>query len=336
MKASRIVSAGMAALAGLGVVAMVPPAAQAGAAPAATWTKQAPATRPTRLSGAAMAYDAATGTEIMFGGGGVLHDLDHQFRGTWTWNGTNWTKQNPATSPTGRDQAAMAYDAATRTVVLFGGWNGHGELGDTWTWNGTTWTEQHPAASPPAMVDTSMVYDQATGTVLLFAGEGNHVSFHGLWAWNGTTWTEQAGSATLPARHGESMAYDAATHTVVVFGGVGGIQDPLLNDTWTWNGTTWTEQHPAANPPARWEASAAYDAATGTVVLFGGYYFRGVYGDTWTWDGTTWAQQAPAAHPAPRENAAMAYDPATRSVVLFGGDNPRRVHGLQRSTWTWR
>ena len=42
------------------------------------------------------------------------------------------------------------------------------------------------------------------------------------------------------------MAYDAAAGTVVLFGGA----NFHLFDTWTWNGTTWTEQHPApARPP---------------------------------------------------------------------------------------
>jgi hypothetical protein len=44
----------------------------------------------------------------------------------------------------------------------------------------------------------------------------------------------------------------------------------LLGDTWTWDGSTWTQQHPVPSPSARTDASMAYDAATGTVVLFGG------------------------------------------------------------------
>ncbi len=63
------------------------------------------------------------------------------------------------------------------------------------------------------------------------------------------------------------MAYDAATGTVVLFGGGG--RRPV-GDTWTWDGTTWTQQHPATSPPVRCGTSMAYDAATGTVVLFGG------------------------------------------------------------------
>jgi galactose oxidase-like protein len=53
----------------------------------------------------------------------------------------------------------MAYDAATSTVVLFGGSGKmHPDLGDTWTWGGSTWTKQAPATSPHAREFASMAY----------------------------------------------------------------------------------------------------------------------------------------------------------------------------------
>ena len=77
-----------------------------------------------------MAYDAATGNIVLFGGGINGHGVQNV---TWVWDGTTWTKQAPATSPPARDAASMAYDAATGNVVLFGGF-ASGTLGDTWTW----------------------------------------------------------------------------------------------------------------------------------------------------------------------------------------------------------
>jgi hypothetical protein len=69
-----------------------------------------------------MAYDAATGTALIGGGE------------TWTWNGSTWTKQAPAVHPRKRFGTAVAYDAATRTVLLFGGApHGGGFLSNTWT-----------------------------------------------------------------------------------------------------------------------------------------------------------------------------------------------------------
>ena len=71
---------------------------------------------------------------------------------------------------------------------------------------------------------------------------------------------------------------------------------------------TWTKQAPATHPPAKTDASMAYDAATSTTVLFG--EDNGA-ADTWTWDGSTWTKQAPATNPSARTGAAMAYDAAT-------------------------
>jgi hypothetical protein len=47
-----------------------------------------------------------------------------------------WTKQAPAAHPPPREGASMAYDAATRTVVLFGGRDHNGLPSSTWTWGG--------------------------------------------------------------------------------------------------------------------------------------------------------------------------------------------------------
>ena len=64
------------------------------------------------------------------------------------------------------------------------------------------------------------------------------------------------------------MAYDAARGEVVLFGG---RRLRLLDDTWTWDGTDWTERSPRhRSPSARDSMGMAYDAARGEVVMFGG------------------------------------------------------------------
>ena len=44
-----------------------------------------------------MAYDPVTGQLVLFGGYRVGGDID--FNDTWTYDGTTWTEQSPATSP---------------------------------------------------------------------------------------------------------------------------------------------------------------------------------------------------------------------------------------------
>jgi hypothetical protein len=121
-----------AVLTACGVAGAFPSAALASSSSAPDWTKQAPPTRPPALSDASMAYDAATGTVVLFGGGGPRSSI---LGGTWTWDGSTWTKQAPATSPPARGFASMAYDAAASDIVLFGG-SGNFDFGDTWTWGG--------------------------------------------------------------------------------------------------------------------------------------------------------------------------------------------------------
>jgi hypothetical protein len=244
--------------------------------------------------------------------------------------GLTWTQQHPAASPPARWDAAMAYDAATGDIVLFGGHGKHNvTLGDTWTWDGSTWTKQHPATGPPARQGAAMAYDAATSDIVLFGGyNGNSHghTFGDTWTWDGSTWTKQHPATSPLGRAGASIAYDAATSNVVLFGG-------FLLGTWTWDGSTWTKQQPAISPPLRGYASMAYDAATSDVVLFGGNKRTEVrLGDTWTWDGSVWTKQHPATSPPARTGAAMAYDAATSDIVLFGGLG---THGTLSGTWSW-
>src|SRR5438045_437701 len=66
----------------------------------------------------------------------------------------SWTQVFPATSPPPRGAGGMAFDAARGNVVLFGGavrtsgQSSNSSYGDTWTWDGTNWTQRSPAASP--------------------------------------------------------------------------------------------------------------------------------------------------------------------------------------------
>jgi hypothetical protein len=124
------------------------------------------------------------------------------------------------------------------------------------------------------------------------------------------------------------MTFDAARSEVVMFGGVNG--GGLRDDTWTWDGTTWTRRYPATSPSARFGEGMTYDAVHGQVVLFGACCDRR---DTWTWDGTTWTRQHPPTSPSARGEMGLAYDAARGDAVLFGGNSDDG--GRLGDTWTW-
>ena len=228
-----------------------------------------------------MAYDAANGTIVLFGGFVENEGSGTFLSDTWVWNGTTWTRERGA-GPSARVDASMAYDPATSTIVLFGGIGAGGTLSDTWSWNGTTWSELSPAVSPPARDQAAMAYDSATSNMVLFggvSGASNSVPLGDTWVWNGTTWAEQSPATSPPARAPyNAVAYDPTTGDVVIFGG--GTSSSYLADTWVWNGSTWTQQFPATSPPARDSATMDYDPANSNVVLFGGGA-NNDFSDTW-------------------------------------------------------
>ena len=111
------------------------------------------------------------------------------------------------------------------------------------------------------------------------------------------------------------MDYDSARGMVVLFGGFDGSLDK--NDTWGWNGSTWTLLTASGATP-RSNFAMAYDAGRSRTVVFGGYDASGRLGDTWEWDGQVWAQVATMG-PSARGGTRMVYDGARGVVTLFGG-----------------
>jgi hypothetical protein len=126
---------------------------------------------------------------------------------------------------------------------------------EDWQWTGSGWTPvqdlQASAAAryfpPPPVSDTA-------------AGEVVGLDYTGaLWVSTNPAagWVE-APSAGAPAPRSEpALAYDGSSGQVVLFGGelLGSTSaaGEVMGDTWTWDGTSWTEQAggaPASTPSA--------------------------------------------------------------------------------------
>lgn len=311
------------------------------------WTEQHPTVSPVEREAGAFAYDTHSGTAVLFGGIScpITHvggNLCNQLADTWTWDGSTWTQQHPATSPPKRFVTSMVYDAATGRVVLFGGLSCGSSscqtLADTWTWDGATWTQQHPATSPTGRIDQGqMAYDAARGEAVLFSGQvcdnsGNNCTLaKDTWVWSGATWTQRQPVTSPPPRVQGTMAFDAARQRIVLFGGAGDTTE--LSDTWTWDGVSWIVQTPTTSPAKRQAASMEYDPTTATVLMADGFTFSGdaFWDDTWNWSGVAWTE-TPRTWPNDNYSPAMAYDADRHQTVLFGGQNPDRA---LNDTWTW-
>lgn len=93
----------------------------------------------------------------------------------------------------------------------------------------------------------------------------------------------------------------SANGAAVLFGGY--IGTTFLNDTWLWDGASWSQAQPASAPsPRRYYAASGLG---GTMLLFGGANASTVLGDTWVWNGSTWSEKFPASHPSARRGAAI-------------------------------
>ena len=147
------------------------------------------------------------------------------------------------------------------------------------------------------------------GSLLIFGGEDTDFEPLGdTWRYDGTAWTQlQPAHSPSPRRGAVAAAFDG---TIVLFGG-----DTLppsygdwlsVDETWVWDGTDWTEEHPAESPDAR--SFAAMAAAGGELVLFGGGNFGGSFqapAGTWTWDGSAWKKHT-GEGPSARNDPTMA------------------------------
>jgi hypothetical protein len=127
------------------------------------------------------------------------------------------------------------------------------------------------------------------------------------------------------------MTYDPASGKVIVFGGFDG--GGYLNDTWTFDGISWTQVVASPSPPPRAAAQMAYDSVTQKVVLFGGYDGTNYLGDTWLWDGTTsrWTLVRTAHRPPAVTGPMLFPDPNGRVDLLGGFDG----HFYQYKMWQW-
>ncbi len=243
-----------------------------------------------------------------------------------------------------RRNTAFTYDAQHGVAVLYGGNTSFsGDSSATWEWNGVSWAVRPTSqvGRPTQIVELQMVYDSVRSVSVLFGGEGfdaNGMGFrtNELWEYDGNTWALRANTGPA-ARDKHAMAYDSARGVTVVHGGLGLLPDGTFgrfDDTWEWNGTTWTQQL-ATGPGTLSSSAMAFDALRGVVVLFGGIKNSAgsltPSGETWEWNGTTWTQIATSG-PAARANHTMSYDSAHGVVVLYGGSSTSSVF---HDTWTW-
>jgi hypothetical protein len=240
-----------------------------------------------------MAFDAARQKTVLFGGAdhfGALGD-------TWTWDGTNWTKEAPATSPPAATNFAMVWDGGIRRIMAF---MGLGLDQVPWAWDGSTWQRMTVSRVPGQRELEAFAYDSVRQQTVMFGGE--YVECPPLCGDLDDTWTLSRQGPFIRdwrslfplANPGQvsraAMAFDATRRLSVLFGGE---RDGIccIDETWAWHVGSWGRLFPSNAPTAREQMAMSWDGVRHQIVLFGGKDVNAGYlGDTWTWDGVTWTE----------------------------------------------
>ena len=293
------------------------------------WTELTPATSPPGRSVHDMAYDGESDRIVLFGGWGVGFETD-LMDDTWAYdfNTNAWTNPNPGTRPSPRGGHAMAYDAESDRVILFGGPDG----AETWAYdyNANTWTNMSPVVQPAAWYLAEMAYDAESDRIVLFGGCAGDsflacppLTRGETWAYdyNANTWTNMNPGPSPSDRVWHKMAHDAESDRTVLFGGIlGTTRLDLLRDTWAYNfnANSWVEMNPEEAPARDDTHEMVYDANTDRIVLYQSWYSPR---DTWAYDfdRNTWTRTAISMGPSTRAGPRLAYDTESDRIVLFGG-----------------
>jgi hypothetical protein len=289
---------------------------------------------------------------------------------------------SPSANPLARSAAAAAFYPPEGKVVLFGGITGFPQNGpaqvsaETWTWDGMSWQQLHPVNSPPGRHGEGLVYDQVHQVLVLYGGQGADQGFlTDTWTWNGTNWTQMSPSQSPPTWFFAPMTYDATRKATLLYVGSGSWPLTPPNQTWSWDGSTWTLVPTTTDPNGVNNinnSTIVYDSAraqtllvsgSGTWVLGAGGWRRltgggpqitnnlaivddeargelvevGANGDTWTWDGKAWIAKNPSVAPSARIAETLVNDPIHKQVVLFGGGTAgvASTASLTSETWVW-
>lgn len=198
-----------------------------------------------------------------------------------------------------------------------------------------TWGQVAPANSPPGTAGHDVVSDGSRA--LSFGGKELGAGLQNkVWAFDGSDWSDispAAGAAPAPRKTG-GVVWDSGRGRLVVFGGdLGG--GSIANDTWEWDGSTWTQMSPATTPPAMKQCEMVYMPNLGKTILFAGSDGSSLNNQTWSYDGSDWTLLSPTSSPPARRQHMLAVDTAANRVVMYGGFDAATGGSSLSDTWVF-
>ena len=205
------------------------------------------------LSWSALCADPVNREILLFGGCGVL--TENGSPGTWVYSPERnaWRKLELEAEPPPRALAPMAFDPATKKIVLFGGDGLDTLYADTWVYDCATrtWAERKPPLSPSPRFGHALLRLPKSGKIVLLGGKGYRSSTSycttlykplpfEMWTYDiaANDWKlirrfETNGPADYQHRHGaDSAAVAAASDGDLVLWVGAGTQKGSAHSTW--------------------------------------------------------------------------------------------------------
>lgn len=266
------------------------------------------------LRDAGLAYHAATGGVIAFGGvGRDMTGTTHPTDATWLWSDNTWRLLDPPVHPSARQNPLLVGDEAG-DVLLFAGR-----------------TLLVPATRPLS----SRSPGQPQAVLNLVTRVTHHAD---AWRWDGRTWQPLAWREHV----GGVLTYDRTRRCPILVGTVGPPLDMRTGRaTWVWTGERWTVLTPSV--PQDNLVSLTDDPRSGHLIGFAGFNpvtpprthppsgrpGRRGFARTWVLDDDQWR---PAPDPFPEPVAGVvATDPATEDILAITA----RGHTWRRQPDRW-
>ncbi|MCB9936171.1 MAG: hypothetical protein H6840_10810 [Planctomycetes bacterium] len=165
------------------------------------WTKLTTRSKPEKRENAQVAFDAARGVVVLYGG---MDKAGANLNDTWEYNGKDWIQKTTTAQPIA-GAGCMAYDPRAKACVLH-----TGAGNETWTYDGKDWTRKQTANSPGARNYASACYDPIGERVLLYGGSKGGGVNHELWAFDGADWTLLETEGELSRQNGSFILAHAS------------------------------------------------------------------------------------------------------------------------------
>jgi PKD domain len=302
---------------------------------------------------AGLAFDGYDGYYVFFGGCLVTACPSGA---TWIYSDGSWANWTAlvGTAPSARYAASMTYDPNFGAVLLFGGCTaGACPAQDTWSYRSQSWTNITSTAGgcaahcPVAVWGASWAWDPTDAISVLYGGctdrtcqaQTNQTAEEGG---PSSGWTILGSGPEPPARAFGPMAFDPSEGALLLFGG-GDTCAPFTlcvrNDSWWFDRTAgWHTVAAAGAVPARAAALLAWDAASGTMLLYGGDLgATGATNDSWSLacpgGACRWTERSPSAPAPARFGMAWSSNSSGLAPWFIGGVNGSSAS--QSDQWAW-